>query len=118
WRVHLQAFDGPRTAGTDRGLGDDVNVLTYQSLAVFDPDAETDVEGCSATPDRDRLHANGRALVEALHDAKPLTLLLDECHHLLQAWGRLLDDILGDLPNADVIGMTGIPAATLTTSEK
>ena len=118
WVAHWQAFDGSSTAGTDRGLVDDVNVLTYQSLAVFDPDAETDEEGRSATPVRDRLHANGRALVEALHDARPLTLLLDECHHLLQVWGRLLDEILGDLPNAHVIGLTGTPAESLTATEK
>ncbi|MBR8742221.1 DEAD/DEAH box helicase family protein [Nocardiopsis sp. MG754419] len=119
WIRHWEAFD--RTddcgAGGDRGLGDAVNVLTYQSLAVFDPDAETDEEGHSATPVRDRLHPNGQALVRALHDAGPLTLLLDECHHLLQVWGRLLAEILDDLPDAHVIGLTGTPAGSLTGAE-
>ena len=119
WIRHWRAFDRPEgcEAGSDRALEGAVNVLTYQSLAVFDPDAETDEEGRSATPVRDRLHANGRALVDALHDAGPLTLLLDECHHLLQVWGRLLAEILDDLPDAHVIGLTGTPAESLTGTE-
>lgn len=120
WIRHWEGFDRPENcaAGNDRALGHAVNVLTYQSLAVFDPDAETDEEGRSATPVRDRLHANGQALVDALHNAGPLTLLLDECHHLLQVWGRLLAEILDEIPDAHVIGLTGTPAASLTTAEK
>ena len=38
----------------------------------------------------DRLHPNGRALVERLKEVGDLTLVLDECHHLLEVWGRLL----------------------------
>ncbi|WP_431867923.1 DEAD/DEAH box helicase family protein [Nocardiopsis eucommiae] len=120
WIRHWEGFTRPegRTAGSGRDLGHAVNVLTYQSLAVFDPDAETDEEGRSATPVRDRLHANGRALVDALHDAGPLTLLLDECHHLLQVWGRLLSEILDELPDTRVVGLTGTPAASLTATER
>ena len=28
--------------------------------------------------------------------------MLDECHHLLEVWGRLLAELLGDLPDARV----------------
>ncbi|MEE2039870.1 DEAD/DEAH box helicase family protein [Nocardiopsis sp. CT-R113] len=120
WTAHWEAFDRPDgcSAGHGRDLADDVNVLTYQSLAVFDPDAETDEEGRTTASPRDRLHANGRALVDALHGAGPLTVLLDECHHLLQVWGRLLAEILDELPDAHVIGLTGTPAASLTGTEK
>lgn len=123
WITHWQAFEHPdghtnTDAGTHKDLSHDVNVLTYQSLAVFDPDTETDEEGRSTTPTRDRLHPNGHALIRALHRAGPLTLLLDECHHLLQTWGRLLDEILTDLPDAHVIGLTGTPATSLTSTEK
>ncbi|WP_017611692.1 DEAD/DEAH box helicase family protein [Nocardiopsis salina] len=122
WLSHWRSFrrnDGaPTTAGTGPDLDHEVTVLTYQSLAVFDPEAETDAEGRSTTPVRDRLHPNGRALVRALQEAGPLTLLLDECHHLLQVWGRLIDEILTDLPRARVIGLTGTPATTLTSTEK
>lgn len=120
WIAHWESFDRPDgcAAGSRRSLADSVNVLTYQSLAVFDPDAETDEEGRGTASVRDRLHANGRALVDALHDAGPLTVLLDECHHLLQVWGRLLDEILAELPDAHVIGLTGTPADSLTATEK
>ncbi|WP_067598047.1 DEAD/DEAH box helicase family protein [Nocardiopsis listeri] len=120
WIRHWESFERPKgcDAGGDRSLGDAVNVLTYQSLAVFDPDAETDDEGRSPTPVSDRLHPNGRALIDALHDAGPLTLLLDECHHLLQVWGRLLAEILDELPDAHVIGLTGTPAGSLTGTER
>ena len=116
WVTHWEAYDRPDggTAGTERTLEDDVNVLTYQSLAVFDPEAETNGSGSV----RDRLHANGQALVTALHDAGPLTVILDECHHLLQVWGRLLAEILDELPDAHVIGLTGTPAASLTRTER
>ncbi|WP_053619831.1 DEAD/DEAH box helicase family protein [Nocardiopsis sp. NRRL B-16309] len=116
WITHWEAYDRPDggTAGTDRTLDHDVNVLTYQSLAVFDPEAESSGSGSV----RDRLHANGEALVRALHDAGPLTVILDECHHLLQVWGRLLAEILDELPDAHVIGLTGTPSASLTRTEK
>ncbi|WP_304452698.1 DEAD/DEAH box helicase family protein [Nocardiopsis sp. YSL2] len=116
WITHWEAYDRPEggTAGTERALEHDLNVLTYQSLAVFDPEAETGGSGSV----RDRLHANGRSLVAALHDAGPLTVVLDECHHLLQVWGRLLAEILDGLPDAHVIGLTGTPSASLTRTEK
>ncbi|WP_017618921.1 DEAD/DEAH box helicase family protein, partial [Nocardiopsis gilva] len=121
WVSHWHAFERPDgcDAGTGRDLGHQVTVLTYQSLAVFDPDTETDEEGRETTPAtmKERLHANGAALVDALHSAGPLTVLLDECHHLLQAWGRLLDEVLAELDDAYVIGLTGTPAASLTASE-
>ncbi|CAL9482203.1 hypothetical protein SUDANB121_03077 [Nocardiopsis dassonvillei] len=114
----LRSGGDDRTAGTDRDLSHHTTVLTYQSLAVFDPDTETDEEGGGRTSVRDRLHPNGRALVDALHGAGPLTVLLDECHHLLQVWGRLLAEVLDELPDAHVIGLTGTPATDLTAAER
>ncbi|WP_285694825.1 DEAD/DEAH box helicase family protein [Actinomadura sp. NBRC 104412] len=118
WVEHWRRCGGE--AGTDRDLRHAVTVLTYQSLAVFDPDAETDEEG--RTKQRQGglvrlLHDNGRALVTALHDAGPLTLILDECHHLLDVWGRLLAEILKELPDARVIGLTATPPESLTPDE-
>ncbi|MFD0855379.1 DEAD/DEAH box helicase, partial [Actinomadura adrarensis] len=118
WVDHWRRCGGE--AGTDRELTHPVTVLTYQSLAVFDPDAETDEEG--HTKQRKGglvrlLHDNGRALVAALHDAGPLTLVLDECHHLLDVWGRLLAEILEELPDARVIGLTATPPESLTPDE-
>ncbi|SDU64360.1 DEAD/DEAH box helicase family protein [Jiangella alkaliphila] len=106
-------------AGTDRGLDRPVTALTYQALATFDPDAEVDEEGHGRTGGRlrGRLHENGRALVQALETAGPITLILDECHHLLEVWGRLLAELLDDLPKAHVIGLTGTPPSTLTAEQ-
>ncbi|MFC3997153.1 DEAD/DEAH box helicase family protein [Nocardiopsis sediminis] len=118
WAAQWRAFTRPEgcTAGTARTMEHDVTVLTYQSLAVFDPDAETDEEG-HALPLVRRLHGNGADLVESLYTAGPLTIVLDECHHLLQTWGRLLAEVLSGLPDAHVIGLTGTPAATLSSTD-
>lgn len=138
----------PAPAGTDRSLDRPVTVLTYQSLASFDPDAEVDEEGGGAAPygaasgDRassrpaassrpvspsrrtrparrhlDRLRPQGRELVAALRAAGRVTLLLDECHHLLDTWGELLAELLRELPAATVIGLTATPPDRLTPAQ-
>lgn len=114
----LVAADGSRTVevGTDRDLQTPVTVLNYQSLAVFgDPedDPQDDPED-GPVGELERLHPRGRALVEAMRSAGPLTLVLDECHHLLEVWGRLLVEVLALLPDATVLGLTATPPATLT----
>ncbi|WP_246491271.1 DEAD/DEAH box helicase family protein [Actinomadura alba] len=114
WAEHWRRFGG--TAGTSRDLGTDVSVLTYQSLAVFDADAETDEEGHERGLLR-RLHDNGHELIAALRAAGPVTLVLDECHHLLDVWGRLLAEVLERLPDALVIGLTATPPGSLTPEE-
>lgn len=110
----------------DRSLRTPLTALTYQSLAVFDPDAEVDEDGhetiAAAGPLRGsgllaRLHANGRSLVDALHYAGPITLVLDEAHHLLEIWGALLAELLDLLPDAYVIGLTATPPQTLTADQ-
>ncbi|MCM0619462.1 DEAD/DEAH box helicase family protein [Nocardioides bruguierae] len=107
-------------ASDDRDLGAALTALTYQSLAVFDADAEP-VEGVDEPEPEsrdeallERLHPHGRALVEALREAGPLLLVLDECHHLLEVWGRLLAELLALLPRARVLGLTATPPETLT----
>ena len=40
--------------------------------------------------------------------------MLDEAHHLLEVWGRLVAELLDLLPEAYVIGLTATPPATLT----
>lgn len=117
WITHWRTFEpATTTAGTDRSLDADVTVLTYQSLAVFDPDAETDEEGRTSSPLR-RLHANGKELIARLAGAGPLTLVLDECHHLLDVWGRLVSEVLDRLRDAIVLGLTGTPPESLSPAE-
>lgn len=104
--------------GRERDLSAPFTATTYQALAVFDPDAEVDEDGEGSGRERgeliDRLHPNGRALVEALADTEQLLVVLDECHHLLEVWGRLLADVLALLPHARVLGLTATPPEALT----
>ncbi len=44
--------------------------------------------------------------------------MLDECHHLLEVWGRLLREVLDELPHAFVLGLTATPPSTLTADQK
>lgn len=110
--------------GADRALSSPLTSLTYQALASFDPDAEVDEEGRTAGSARggpssllDRLHPNGRALIDAMRAASPITLILDECHHLLEVWGRLIAELLEELAGETVIGLTGTPPESLSVSE-
>lgn len=98
--------------GTDRDLSAPVTVLTYQSMATFER-ADDDEDELPDETLVDRLHANGRKLVAALKAAGPITIVLDECHHLLEVWGTLLAEILTELPDATVIGLTATPPTVL-----
>ncbi len=65
----------------------------------------------------DRLHQNGKAFIEQLKAAGPLLLVLDECHHLLEVWGRLIGELLAELPDAVVLGLTATPPEALTADQ-
>ncbi len=120
-----QARDFGVDVGTDRALDHELTALTYQSLAVFDADDEVDDdlsnetgEGSDAGSLLARLHDNGRALVATLKEAGPILLVLDECHHLLEVWGRLLEELLAELPEAWVLGLTATPPEAMTAEQK
>jgi superfamily II DNA or RNA helicase len=113
WARTWDAYDGPM-AGQRRDLRTPFTSLTYQSLAVFDDDAATPDEPGSHVA---RLHPNGQELVETLRSAGPLTLVLDECHHLLEVWGELLREVLDGLPEACVLGLTATPPGAMTRSQ-
>ncbi|WP_158228076.1 DEAD/DEAH box helicase family protein [Pseudonocardia sp. MH-G8] len=107
----------PPPGSSDRALDAPLTALTYQSLASFDPDAEVDADGRDRDPHIRRLRPAGRELVDAL-GRQPVTLLLDECHHLLDVWGELLAEVLERLPDATVIGLTATPPDALTQAER
>ena len=111
WTRAWDAYDGPRS-GTRRELRAAFTALTYQSLAVFEAGDDDGAESHT-----DRLHPNGRALIETMRDAGPLLVVLDECHHLLEVWGELLREVLDSLPDAVVLGLTATPPASLTRSQ-
>ena len=117
---------GSLAAGLDRSLATGFTSLTYQSLAVFDRESDDDAEpeqpdeapGSDVPPGLEGLHPNGLALVERLREAGPILLVLDECHHLLEVWGRLLRDVLATLPDALVLGLTATPPDAMTRSQR
>ncbi len=88
----------------------EVRCLTYQALANFGDDL-------GGSTQLARLHPNGRALVAELAATENLMIVLDECHHLLRTWGRLLAEVLGLLSDAVVLGLTATPATALTGAE-
>ena len=119
----LRGWDdyGGEAARSTRDIDGFFTALTYQALATFDTDADTDEDGNDEGRQGsliDGLHPNGRALVERLKTVGNLTLVLDECHHLLEVWGRLVKEVLDELPDAFVLGLTATPPSTLTQDQK
>ena len=129
WAHTWESYDGP-PAGNRRDLRSSLTSLTYQSLAVFDEgeratedpvgldDGDGDGEReADASSHLDRLHPNGRELVETMREAGPMLLVLDECHHLLEVWGELLREVLDQLPEAVVLGLTATPPGAMTRAQ-
>lgn len=110
WAAAWEQVDA-HPASTDRTIAAPFTALTYQALATFDPDADDDASHV------ERLHPHGQSLVAALADAGPLTLVLDECHHLLEVWGALLAEVLDRLPDVQVLALTATPPGRLTAKE-
>ena len=112
WRDQATRFG--LASDDDRDLDTPLTVLTYQSLAVFDPDNEVGDDPQDETSLIEALHVNGRRLLESLQRTEGLLLVLDECHHLLDVWGRLLGEILESMPHARVLGLTATPPEALS----
>ncbi len=55
------------------------------------------------------LHESSLATLERLSENGVGLIILDECHHLLGHWGRVLSDVLPVLNNPVVIGLTATP---------
>jgi superfamily II DNA or RNA helicase len=121
WDRHFPSTDPSAPAcGTERGLASAMNVLTYQSLAVIDDDTDREsrravLRGGDQQALLRLLHPNGQALIERAAQLGPWTLVLDECHHLLETWGALVSALASVLgPETALIGLTATPATALT----
>jgi superfamily II DNA or RNA helicase len=133
WLAEWSGFEPPAVAASsDPDLGSPITVLTYQAVAVVGHDDDqasdpsTGADGDAAGRRRrvarggDReavlglLHANGRRIVDRIAAGGPVTLILDECHHLLDLWGHVLDAVVAGLPaGSHVIGLTATPPREL-----
>jgi superfamily II DNA or RNA helicase len=144
WIAQWQAAFSPAevTATASRELPTPLTVLTYQALCtlgsagngdagnsdagnggVGDGGASVAVNGAGRARGLDGdgvlslLHPNGRELIARLRDGGPWTLVLDECHHLLELWGRLLQAVIGQLDGPRVIGLTATPPHLMTAEQ-
>jgi superfamily II DNA or RNA helicase len=52
------------------------------------------------------LHPNARDLIDRIVAQGTGTVVLDECHHLLDYWAFILRELISALPDARVIGLT------------
>jgi superfamily II DNA or RNA helicase len=119
WIAQWHAAFAPVTveATARRELPTGLTVLTYQAVCTIDhggaghPGVPSHPGGAAAggADMLDLLHPNGRALIEQLRAGGPWTVVLDECHHLLELWGRLLTVVLAQLDRPHVIGLTATP---------
>ena len=131
------------SAGIDPSLDSQLTALTYQAICDIDPhspDLEREVAELQAGDSGDRyvsanlrrqlrlvaaqggergellamLHPNGRRLVERIAGGGQWTLILDECHHLLEMWGYLLRALIDELGDSVfLVGLTATPPSEL-----
>ncbi|MCP4376852.1 MAG: DEAD/DEAH box helicase family protein, partial [bacterium] len=57
----------------------------------------------------DTLHASSLATLERLRDHGVGMLILDECHHLMGHWGRVLADVEQYMGDPVIVGLTATP---------
>jgi superfamily II DNA or RNA helicase len=121
WVAQWQDAFSPQArarATTSRELPTPLTVLTYQALAAIDNGSTAAERKLSDQRLLDVLHPNGRALLAELTAGGPWTLVLDECHHLLEIWGRLLKAVINRLTEPFVIGLTATPPSMMTAEQK
>lgn len=67
----------------------------------------------------DLLHPNGRKIIERMKSMPEVTLVLDECHHLLEMWGSLVQAVIDELGDSVfVIGLTATPPGDMGAREE
>ena len=128
WMAQWQAAFGPDAvpATASRELPTALTVLTYQALCTLGSAGngaeEAGLPGDQAGRRRERrgpvpLAPERRALIARLRAGGPWTLVLDECHHLLELWGRLLQAVIGQLHAPQVVGLTATPPYLMTAEQ-
>lgn len=98
WRTAFAADGVEATASRD--FPTPLTVLTYQAV-------------CTDSA----IHQDGAWLLSRLAESGPVTLVLDECHHLLEVWGRMLREVLARLGRPHLIGLTATPPHMMTADQ-
>jgi superfamily II DNA or RNA helicase len=116
WMAQWQTAFAPRPADAtaSRDLPTPLTVLTYQAVCTLDS-APARRLGSAAL--LSILHPNGQWLISQLATRGPWTIVLDECHHLLEIWGRLLKAVIEQLDQPHVIGLTATPPHMMTAEQ-
>jgi superfamily II DNA or RNA helicase len=128
WQSGFAPEPPPATARRD--LPTPLTVLTYQAVCTLgngsdSGNANGDDHDTAAVPWHtldsagmfSMLHPNGQRLIWKLAAGGPWTLVLDECHHLLEIWGRLLKAVIAELDHPHVIGLTATPPHMMTAEQ-
>ena len=102
WLGQWSAAFAPQAvaATVSRDLPTPLTVLTYQAV-------------CTDTS----IHQEGQRLLSELNASGPATLVLDECHHLLEVWGRVLREVVAHLDRPHLIGLTATPPHMMTAEQ-
>ena len=115
WISKLMTPDIDRIEAEDRESA----ISWIEDLADKNPEHYADRLGHFRKKVRDDLSEHGNALwvlhdsakenLVRLKDAEVGLVILDECHHLLEHWGRVLLEIVEFLNNPIVLGLTATP---------
>ncbi|HEX7162767.1 MAG TPA: DEAD/DEAH box helicase family protein [Trebonia sp.] len=102
WLGQWSAAFAPQAvaATVSRDLPTPLTVLTYQAV-------------CTDSS----VHQDGRRVLSELNASGPATLILDECHHLLEVWGRVLREVVAQLDRPHLIGLTATPPHMMTAEQ-
>jgi superfamily II DNA or RNA helicase len=122
WRTEFMPQPVPATASRD--LPTPLTVLTYQAVCTLGNGNGNGNDAKAVpwhAPDSAALlsilHPNGQRLISELAARGPWTLVLDECHHLLEIWGRVLKAVIEQLDRPQVIGLTATPPHMMTAEQ-
>ncbi|HSI16791.1 MAG TPA: DEAD/DEAH box helicase family protein [Sphingomonas sp.] len=111
WRARLcplflSAPAAPDEVSCDLDTIGTMTVATYQALhARWDDGDDEAAENESVVGARPRFDA----LIAALRAAGPVTLIVDEAHHLRRAWWSALHALTAALPEARLVALTATP---------
>ena len=136
WLRTWEGFEGAGrsalAASSDPRLSAPVTVLTYQALSAWDRGADDEdvaddtgaavaerrraaVRGVPGADLLSLLHSGGRGVVARAGAYGPWTVVLDECAHLLETWGRLVPALVEALgPDTAVLGLSATPTDELS----